>query len=549
MHDWKYIDREIPSPRSYSQLFFLYRIGLIKVTTMSFVFLLIMSTLIAYDHTMWTGVVVISYFINQCLSSFSNKSFYALKSKENLGNAGETRNVGIVIVGYRENPDYFEKCMNSLRLYSSEFVNAIVLVVDGEEEEDQYMIDIAQKEWSKTTMSSVITPITPLYPLDPKHDSEDEEKTFTTIDLENRNGNIGNIGNIVSSGQKPRLHMFLRPHQGKRPTMAYGIDYIKTTYPSNREIIVMDSDTFLRKESIPNLVLGFRSDEKNGCMTGSIEIFNKNYCLPRIVNARYGYAFSIERGAMSWYGSMNCCSGPFSIYRQDLFTDQLLSDFIGQKCGKDLVGPGDDRHLTNLVMMEGYKSRQNPYAIAWTETPKYLFRYLQQQTRWSRSFYREQIYQIFATTHQNLFLSCVTVWELFFPFFIMIGFFPYFNPSVIIYFHRIMIAILVTILRTIILILFYEGDCGYSYNLFIFFMYFFLLLPIKVYGLFTCCLQQWITSSRKSIATILSPDILGMCLSLLLWYSMIGSSLYAQSTNYNDQWKNITWGQLFKISF
>uniref|UniRef100_A0A6C0D108 Glycosyltransferase 2-like domain-containing protein n=1 Tax=viral metagenome TaxID=1070528 RepID=A0A6C0D108_9ZZZZ len=541
IHEWKYKEREIPLPRSYSQLCIIYLLGIVKVTSISLLFLLIMSTLIGYHHTMWTGVVVILYFINQCLSSFSNKAFYAKTSNQEEIITNEIQNVGIVIVGYRENPDYFEKCMNSLRLYASEFVNAIVLVVDGEEEEDQYMIDIAKNEWIKRTMSTVITPITPLYPI---LDSEPND-AFTTITLENENGN----STSTSLPQKPALHVFLRPHQGKRATMAYGIDYIKTAYPSNREIIVMDSDTFLRKESIPNLVMGFRTDEKNGCMTGSIEIFNKNYCLPRIVNARYGYAFSIERGAMSWYGCMNCCSGPFSIYRQDLFTDQLLSDFIGQTCGKDLVGPGDDRHLTNLVMMAGYKSRQNPYAIAWTETPKYLFRYLQQQTRWSRSFYREQVFQIFATTHQNIFLSCVTVWELFFPFFIIIGFFPYFNPSIVIYFHRIMIAILVSILRTIILIVFYEGDCSYWNNVFIFFMYFLLLLPIKVYALFTCCLQQWITSSRKSIATILSPDILGMCVSLLLWYSMLISSIYAKSTDYYDQSKNITWEQLFKISF
>lgn len=539
---WKYVERDVPEPRTGRQLCGRYQTGIYKVVGIGGLFLLVMSTLIAYHHTLWTGVVVLLYFINQCLGSFSNKSVYQkvanlVKTEESWDNF-EKQKVGIVIVGYREKPEYFEKCMNSLRLYSSCFVNVIVLVVDGEEKEDEYMMEIAKKEWSQFSFHSVMTPITPLYPL--------TDSDMATIDLEEKQS--------TSQGRytKPVLYTINRPHQGKRATMAYGIDFLKTNYPENREIIVMDSDTFLRKESIPNLVLGFREDkdEKNGCMTGSIEIFNKNYLLPRIVNARYGYAFSIERGAMSWYGCMNCCSGPFSIYRQDLMTDQLLSDFIGQKCCSEHVGPGDDRHLTNLVMMEGYKSRQNPFAIAWTETPKYLFRYLQQQTRWSRSYYREQIYQIFACTHQNLFLSCVTTWELFFPFFIMIGFFPYFNPSVVIYLHRILIAFFVAFLRTTVLITFYEGDFSYSHNIFIFLLYFLILLPIKLYALLTCCLQQWITSSRKNIVTTLfSPDTIGMCLSILLWYIVFVSSFYAQSTLYHQQWKELNWAKLYSLSF
>jgi len=533
-----YKERELPIPRSGRHLVLEYISGILKVVGFGSVLITILAILIHENHTLWTGGIILFYFLNQCFASFSNKALYskiAFPSENDISSNDISDmgvgNVGIVMVGYREKPEYFQKCMNSLRLFSSEFVNVVVLVVDGDEVDDKYMIDMAEQEWSKTDFQKVPTPVTPLFPPSSSLPSDEEEAK-------------------IMERSKPILVTFARPHQGKRATMAYGIDFLRTEYPNNREIIVMDSDTFLRKESIPNLVRGFRQDEKNGCMTGSIEIFNRNYFLPRIVHARYGYAFSLERGAMSWYGCMNCCSGPFSIYRQDILDDELMVEFNSQKCCGELVGPGDDRHLTNLVMMKGFRSRQNPYAVAWTETPKFLFRYLQQQLRWSRSFYREQVFQIYATTHQNFFLTCVTIWEIVFPFFIIMGFFPYFNSSVITYIHRIGIAVIVALLRTLILIMFYEGDISYSYNMCIVVMYFGLLLPVKLYALSTCFLQQWITSSRKSLTTIISPDIMGMVFAILLWYTLFASSLYLQWPHYQEEYlsNDISWKNIFSIS-
>jgi hypothetical protein len=50
---------------------------------------------------------------------------------------------------------------------------------------------------------------------------------------------------------------------------------------------------------------------------------------------------------------------------------------------------GDDLKLTNLVLAAGYESVFEPTAMATTKVPTTLRRFVRQQLRWNRSFYRE----------------------------------------------------------------------------------------------------------------------------------------------------------------
>jgi len=227
---------------------------------------------------------------------------------------------------------------------------------------------------------------------------------------------------------------------------------------------------------------------------------------------------------MSFYGCMNCCSGPFSIYRQSLLTNDVLQQFVSQQCCGDYVGPGDDRHLTNLILVQGWKSRQHPLAIVTTETPTSLRRYLQQQLRWSRSFYREQWYQIQATAMSSWYLTLITTWELCMPFWIMMAFFPWWTKSYVSLFHFLLLSIGMTCLRTLCLFIMTGYRCDYGFHLGILFLYFFILLPLKFYALFTCWIQHWITSSRQHRQFHCSGDMIGLTLFFILWYGLLISS-------------------------
>lgn len=435
------------------------------------------------NHNVYFGLLIAFYFILQI--GLATKNFVSLQ-KSTLT---ETPSVSILVVGHRENPEYWRSCIQSIKNIQYTNISSICAFIDGEEEEDQYMKTIFEEEFP--------------------------------------------------SQRSPPSHIVLLPRGGKRSVLYHGIRFIRSHHPQNIYIIVVDSDTRIQPDGIHYLVRCIHSDIKNGCATGNIQIFNReDGILPKIIHARYGYAFTVERSAMSAVGVMNCCSGPFSIYRQSVLTEDLLEDFFTQECCGQRVKPGDDRHLTLLVLKKGFYSRQTPFAIAETETPVHLHRYLQQQLRWMRSFYREMRWQIRAIPFQHIYLSIITVYELFFPFFILLSFFPTFRllPSSNddprqkeeLFYQRLVIACGILILRTCLLVIFNHKNTtrlSNCWNLLVFPLYFTFLLPLKIYGLFTCGIQSWLTSSRNKILCSCNLDVWFMYGSIGIWWIFLGGIL------------------------
>jgi cellulose synthase/poly-beta-1,6-N-acetylglucosamine synthase-like glycosyltransferase len=142
------------------------------------------------------------------------------------------------------------------------------------------------------------------------------------------------------------------------------------------------------------LVYLFTTDPKIGCVTGDVKVVNSEVnLLTSLTSMRYWLAFHTERAAQSYANSMMCASGPFSAYPKkviDRVKESYISQtFLGEKCTY-----GDDRHLTNLVLSKGYKTKFAPDAVAYTFVPEDLTTFLNQQTRWSKSFYRETLWTI-----------------------------------------------------------------------------------------------------------------------------------------------------------
>lgn len=426
------------------------------------------------------GIFILSYFVLQSSGAFLNyqQSKKRLKSFQEILTVSEEPSVCFVVVGYREDATYWENCLISLRNCQYRNVIGVYGFVDGNDKDDQFMYDIFEKIYDRE---------------------------------------LGNNKECV-----------MLPHRGKRFAMYDGFRYVRQRHPNNDYVIIIDSDTVIDPHSTEALVSVIQSDDRIGCATGTLRIFNLVNLLTKIINARYAYAFDIERSAMSFFGSMNCCSGPFSIYRQNVLTDELLDDFINQKYCCVRVGPGDDRHLTNLVMISGYQSVQTSKAIAYTESPIQFTRFLNQQLRWMRSFYREQVWQIQAIPQQSLYLSLITTYEILFPFFILLGFFQKIFASVSnnILIHRAIYGAGILTLRTLFLVWMQNWDFRYLLNLLYFPLYFFFLLPIKIYAMLTCYQMGWITSSRHSILTNSTIETFIMSIILTGWFAFIVYYVY-----------------------
>jgi len=380
----------------------------------------------------------------------------------------------LLIVGRQEKQEYWSKCLESVRLLTGNLhLIRIYIVIDGDQDEDLYM---------KQEVERI------LYP------------THFPIPIS----------------------VYMISHRGKRGAMFFGFQEIQKEFASRRDdidVMVTDSDTVIDPFAPTHLQQCLRSHDKNGCVTGTLYIYNRqDGLLPKMIHPRYQYAFQVERASASYQGCMTCCSGPISMYRLSLLHEMTLHRFITQSYFKVRCEPGDDRHLTNLILAMGYYGRQTNLASAGTEAPSDLFRFLKQQLRWSRSYYRELYWQWKSLPYQSHYLSIIMVYELCFPLFVSIWMFYsiYDDPHLFTFIKNGSISLGILIIRTITLFLYTRQLCMF-YNLIYFPVYLCLLLPTKLFAMITLLNNRWETQYRNQLSVRFGHYCSFHFISILLW--------------------------------
>lgn len=156
-------------------------------------------------------------------------------------------------------------------------------------------------------------------------------------------------------------------------------------------IVTVDSDTVLASDAVAMLTRQF-DNPKTGAVTGFVSVTNRrDNVLTRIQYLRYWMAFNQERAAQSAYRTVLCCSGPLAAYRREII-EKVKDAYLTQSYGGVPCTFGDDRHLTNLVLNEGYDTLFDSEARCHTLVPDNIRQFLKQQLRWNKSFYRELIW-------------------------------------------------------------------------------------------------------------------------------------------------------------
>lgn len=385
--------------------------------------------------------------------------------------------VSILVVGYREDPEYWRNCLLSIKAQEYPNIQELVVSIDGNDEGDQTMNHVAMDVLCG-----------------------DDRRECT------------------------RVSILMNDHGGKRSAMFHGFKHIQEFSPDY--IIVTDSDTIFQKDATAALVACIDKSPTYGCATGTLGVFSTHF-LGRIVNARYGYAFNIERASMSYFGVMNCCSGPLSIYRSSLLDADLLELFLHQDCCGETCGPGDDRHLTCLIMGKGYKSKHTHHARALTEAPPNLQRFIIQQSRWIRSFYREIPWQVRSIGYQHPALAFITHFEVIYPF-LVIGWVVYSLIHHTHFLRGVAISVGIIFIRTLILFVTMNFDPEMLLNMFYLPLYFFSILPVKIVGLVTIREMNWAAATRDG-SLVKRTQVLPF-LAITLWggflLATIGYKLY-----------------------
>ena len=232
----------------------LYSKGARKTFLWVWIIFLVMSYSLSYFFAFHLSVYSLVFSVllfMQLALSYKNK----LDMQEIVKNVNvDSVHIDVLVVGYRENKEYWTKCLESISAQNHAHIN-VVLSIDGNDLEDQYMYEIGQ--------------------------------------------------NIL-----PWSTILRNDHGGKRSAIINGYNYLIESKRKSEYIVLVDSDTILEKDGVESLVKCIHSDPSIGCATGNIRILNTGTFLTKIINSRYAYAFNIERSYLSYLNIMTCCSGP-----------------------------------------------------------------------------------------------------------------------------------------------------------------------------------------------------------------------------------------------
>ncbi|KAI8369604.1 nucleotide-diphospho-sugar transferase [Radiomyces spectabilis] len=328
--------------------------------------------------------------------------------------------IGLAVVGYREEPTLFAHCLESIQGLEYPENIKVVVVIDGDAPQDSEMASIFQKVFPDAPI--VVLP----YLLS---DLLESNKHKTTNDLEGQPSLAGVSDekadsffadtNTVLPIDTPVC--YLQPHRGKRHAMYTAFRILMAA--GCEAVMSTDSDTKFEPNALLELEKAIHYFPKIGAAAGDVRIWNATESLLSFMSSlRYWMAFNIERAAQSFNRCVTCVSGPMGLYRssvlREVLDEWITQRFLGLECTY-----GDDRHLTNRVLMRGYRVVFTHLARCETETPTGFLRWFKQQTRWSKSFYRELIWNARSLHKHSPWMAAELFYQGIYPFVLLFSIF------------------------------------------------------------------------------------------------------------------------------
>ncbi|XP_054855408.1 hyaluronan synthase 1-like [Eublepharis macularius] len=462
-----------------------------------------------------------------------------------------TKTVALTISAYQEDPVYLRECLQSVKatLYPPEKLR-IIMVIDGNSPEDQYMMDMFQEVFAGEDVGTFIwennyhhQPQLDVDEGDSGYQAGDEPSAYSEIDMEDP-GQLA-VEELIRTR---RCVCIMQKWGGKREVMytafkALGnsVDYVQ----------VCDSDTKLEPVATVELVKVLESNERYGAVGGDVRILNlSDSYISFMSSLRYWMAFNIERACQSYFDCVSCISGPLGLYRNDLL-QQFLESWYNQKFLGTHCTFGDDRHLTNRMLSIGYATKYTARSRCYSETPSLFLRWLAQQTRWTKSYFREWLYNALWWHRHHLWMTYESVVSGIFPFFV--------TATVLRLFYGGNLWDVLWVLLCVQLVACVKAlyACWLRGNLVMIFMSLYAvlymggLLPAKYFAIATMNKSSWGTSGRKKMVgnympllpvsiwglLLLGGMIYTICLEALadwtteakqmeIWYLLSGSAIY-----------------------
>lgn len=479
------------------------------------------------------------------------------RMRRNCMNCSYTKSVALTISAYQEDIAYLRECLMSVKniQYPPEKLQ-IIMVIDGNREEDQYMMDMFMEIFRNEDVGSYVWENN-YHSWKPKEAPRAGESTYENPDNWSQYNEIEAVDpgrvEVEELIQTKRCVCIMQKWGGKREVMytamkALGnsVDYIQ----------VCDSDTKLDTLATVELVKVLESDDGYGAVGGDVRILNLSDSYVSFMSSlRYWIAFNVERACQSYFNCVSCISGPLGLYRNDLL-QQFLESWYNQKFLGTHCTFGDDRHLTNRMLSIGYATKYTARSQCYSETPAQFLRWLSQQTRWTKSYFREWLYNALWWHKHHLWMTYESIVSGIFPFFVTATVVKLFFTGSLWNILWVLICIQVIATMKALYACWLRGNMVMIFMSLYAMLYMVGLLPTKYFAIITMNKSSWGTSGRKKMVgnymPLLPLSIWGLVLLAGLAYT-IGFSVppkkYWNSSKSMQETEYLIYGSVSYVNY
>ncbi|CEP08051.1 hypothetical protein [Parasitella parasitica] len=434
---------------------------------------------------------------NEAFSSSASSSTSSTMSQSKSASKKDGRPatiMGLAVVGYREEPTLFTKCLESIKELDYPDAFKVIVVIDGDEPEDREMANLFQKIFPQSPILVLPELLSDSFEKIRKNARERQEEGAEKTEAEPDYDQLLRDTFTLPTDTTPVCYM--QPHRGKRHAMytafrvliAAGCDAVMST----------DSDTKFDPNAMIEMESALYWFPNIGAAAGDVRIWNAfDSLLSFMSSLRYWMAFNIERSAQSFNRCVTCVSGPMGIYRshvlREILDDWIKQSFLGMECTY-----GDDRHLTNRTLLHGYRVVYTHLAFCETETPTAFLRWFKQQTRWSKSFYRELFWNARSLHKHSPWMAAELFYQGIYPFVLLFSIFQIlFSKSPFVLCVWLISLLAIACIKTLYSML---VTCNIRFLAFPLYSlyYMFGLVPAKLWAIISLWDVGWGTSARSA---------------------------------------------------
>ena len=219
-----------------------------------------------------------------------------------------------------------------------------------------------------------------------------------------------NVLNIPATGALRAICLY-QPHICKKDIMFTNMVFSLALGHANdiEYLWTSDSDTWVYPDTLYQTIGCMSADPLIGGSCSALSIHNGDEgIIAALGSAAYWTELAITRGQTGAVDAVDCQPGPCAAFRLVALEPILLKWYTQTSIGIKTV-INEDRHLTTNLLLNGWKVTFNTQALASTDTPTTLLRWLLQQIRWARATHIEtfQYPQVYSIHGAILFVTAM----------------------------------------------------------------------------------------------------------------------------------------------